>query len=58
MMDDPAFVTVNDAGGTAMTFTEAGLKKIRENAYWIRPRISGAGATTDLDVYMLVYAER
>jgi hypothetical protein len=59
MLDSPiTWATLNDLGGTAITFTSAGIKGIRENSYWVRPRISGAGAATALDVYLMVYAER
>jgi len=58
MIDDPTYATVNDGVGTALTFTSAGIKKIMENTYWVRPIISGAGADTNLDVYLLVHTKR
>jgi hypothetical protein len=58
MKDTPTYATLNDDGGTALTFTSAGIKKIRENTYWVRPIISGGDETTNLDVYLLVHAEK
>ena len=53
IVDSPIYSTLNDDGGTALTFTEAGIKKIRENSYWVRPSISGTTATTNLNVHLL-----
>lgn len=58
MIDSPTYSTLNDAEGDALEFSSAGIKQILENSYWVRPSISGAGATTDIDVYMLIHANR
>jgi hypothetical protein len=57
--DDPSsWVTLNDTGGTALTFTSAAIKQIRENSYWVRPSISGGAAGTELTVYLLIETTR
>ena len=56
--DNPEYATLNDAEGDALTFASAGIKQMLENAYWIRPVVSGLGATTDLDVYLMAVTER
>ncbi len=58
MIDDPTWVTLNDNGGSALTFTSAAVKTIRENTYWISPILTGGGAATDLEVYLLMWTER
>ena len=44
------WATVNDAFGTALTFTIAGIKQLTEVCGHMRPLVSSAGASTDLDV--------
>jgi len=58
MIDSPTYATLNDITEMPLTITSAGIKQILENTYWVRPIISGAGATTNLDVYLLVETAR
>lgn len=58
IIDSPTYASLTYDGTNAIAFTSAGVKKIWENTYWVRPIISGAGATTTLDVYLLVHTER
>ena len=50
--DGTNFVTLNDAGGSALSFTSAGLKTILENPLEIRPKTAG-GSGTDVDVIII-----
>jgi len=55
----PSWVTLNDAGGTALTFTSGAVKQIRENTYWIRPIVTGGDAnTSSIEIYLLAVTER
>ena len=59
MIDSPTFASLTYDGSTAISFTANGLKKINENSYWIRPRLTtGADANTSLDVYLVAHTER
>ena len=59
MIDSPTFASLTYDGSTAISFTANGLKKINENSYWIRPRLtSGADVNTNLDVYLVAHTER
>ena len=48
--DGTTWATLNDAFGTALTFTTAGVKQVTEVTSRLRPLVSSAGASTDLDV--------
>lgn len=48
--DVPTYGTVNDAFGSALTFTVAGIKQQTEVCAWERPLASAAGGSTDLTV--------
>jgi hypothetical protein len=59
MIDNPTYAPQVDNLEVAITFTSEGIKQIFSNTYWIRPRISsGAGATTNLDFYLVAHTER
>jgi len=59
MKDTPTYATLNDAGGSALTYTTAAIKKVREHTYWVRPVLSGGEVfITNLDVYLLCYTEK
>ena len=45
---------INDLGGTALSFTAAGIKGIREDVLLVRPRVTGGDGTTSLTVIMCV----
>lgn len=44
------WATLNDAFGTALTFTTAGIKQLTEVCAFMRPLVSAAGGSTDLTV--------
>jgi len=69
VITDPTYATLTigtstttggttDAGSMNCVFTAAGLKKIYENTYWVRPSVNGGDDTTNLDVYLLCETER
>jgi hypothetical protein len=59
MIDSPTYVGLTYDGATAISFTADGLKRVWENTYWVRPRLtSGADDNTDLDVYLVAHTER
>ena len=59
MIDTPAYAPQVDNLEEAIEFTSEGIKQIFSNTYWIRPRISsGAGATTNLSVYLVAHTTR
>lgn len=53
-VSSPTYATLNDAGGTSLGLTSAGIKKIRENAYAVRPYVTGAEAGASLTVNLLL----
>lgn len=52
------YATLNDASGTALNFTAAGLKEISECPLWIRPNITAGDGTTSLTVILVVRRTR
>ncbi len=59
MIDNPTHVGLTYDGSSAISFTADGLKKINENTYWVRPRLtSGADVNTSIDVYLVAHTER
>jgi len=50
--------TLSDPQGNAIAFTSAGLEQILENTRFVRPLVSSVGASTDLDVFLHVRAQR
>ena len=58
MKDTPTYATLNDAQGNAMTMDALKIEQILENTYLVRPAITAGDATTDLDVYMLIFSAR
>lgn len=48
--DGTNYVTLNDPAGAALSITAAGLKGIRENPAYIRPRVTAGDGTTSLTV--------
>jgi hypothetical protein len=52
-LDGATWATLNDLQGTAMTFTAARIEGVSEIVTYIRPLVSSASETTDLDVYLL-----
>lgn len=52
-LDGTNWATLNDLQGTALTFTSARIEGVSEIVTYIRPLVSGASGTTDLDVYFL-----
>lgn len=47
------FHTLTDPQGNAISKSSASLEAILENVTWVRPRLTGAGASTDIDVTIL-----
>lgn len=47
-MDGTNWYQLNDLGGTALSFTAAGLKAIREDVVAVRPRVTAGDGTTSL----------
>jgi hypothetical protein len=58
MKDDATFASLTYDGTNAAAFTSAGIRKLQENSYWLRPVITSKGADTDLDVYLLLVTEK
>ena len=52
-LDGVNWSTLNDLQGSALTFTSARLEGVSEITTYIRPLVSSAGASTDLDVLMI-----
>ncbi len=48
--DGVNWATLNDLGGTALSFTAAGLRGVRERVKWLRPRLSAGTGTISLTV--------
>ncbi len=46
--DGTNYKTLNDVGGTALSWTAASLKGVLENPLWVRPRVSAGDGTTAL----------
>lgn len=53
-LDNTNWFQLNDLGGTAISFTAAGLKGIREDVLAVRPRVTGGDGTTSLTAVMTV----
>lgn len=58
IIDSPVYASLTYDGSNAIALSSAGMKKIWENTYWVRPILSGGNVTTSLDVYLLVHTER
>lgn len=43
------FTLSNAAGGTALSFTAAGLRQVLEASLWMRVRVTGGDGTTNLN---------
>lgn len=52
------YATLNDSGGTALTFVAAGVRQLREDAYQIRPAVTAGDGTTSLTVRLLMRVRR
>ena len=51
--DGTSFYDLTDAGGSAISFTAAGVKAIRENTLYIRPNVNGSvSGSLQFDVIM------
>lgn len=48
--DGTNYVTLTDLAAAALSITAAGIKTIRENVAYIRPRVSAGDGTTSLTV--------
>lgn len=48
--DGVTWNTLNDAFGAALTFTTGAIKQLTEVTAYMRPLVSSAGASTDLNV--------
>lgn len=48
--DGTNWYPINDLGGTAISFTAAGLKGIREDCVFVRPRVTAGDGTTSITV--------
>src|SRR3990167_5620577 len=55
--DGETFATLNDAVGTAIAFTAAGIKQIQETTPYMRPRITD-GEIDVTDVTVIITARR
>lgn len=56
--DGTNWSSLTDPAGNAIELTAAGLVQVIENCRYIRPLVSSAGASTDLDVYLHVRKTR
>ena len=52
------YATLNDATGTALSFTAAGLKSILEHTELIRPRASAGTGGASVSVYIVAHGDR
>lgn len=50
--------TLRDPTGSALSFTAAGLKGVLEVPRYVRPSVSGGGASTDIDVTLFIRGQR
>ena len=60
-MPDEATATyelLHSPQGVVFTPTDAMLRGIQENTYWVRPNVTGGDGSTDIDVYLLCVTER
>lgn len=48
--DGVTYFTLNDQNNAAVSFTSAGLKTVRDQPLYIRPRVTGGDGTTSLTV--------
>lgn len=48
------FVTLKDQVDDALSFSSAGLRRVEDNPYRIKPVLSDGDGDTDLDVHLLV----
>lgn len=53
-LDNANWFQLNDPAGTALSFTAAGLKGIREDVIAVRPRVTAGDGTTSLAAVMTV----
>ena len=51
--DGTNYVTLTDPQGNSISKTAAALEQIEEVTRYVRPRITAAGAATDLDIHMI-----
>ena len=58
MKDTPTYATLNDPSSAALVMTALAIEAILENTYLVRPAITAGDASTDLDVYMLIFSAR
>ena len=58
MKDTPTYATLNDPQGNTLVMNALKIEQVLENTYLIRPSITAGDATTDLDVYLLVFSAR
>jgi len=58
MVSNPAWATLNDAQGNALDITIAKIETILEHTYQIRPNITAGDASTNLDVYLIMYSKQ
>lgn len=56
--DGTNWVSMTDVLGNAISMTTAGLKQIVEITRYIRPSVTSAGASTDVDVLMFMKAHK
>ena len=56
--DGTNWVSLSDPQGNAIEMTSAGLKQILENTRFVRPLVTSVGASTDVDVFLHVRANR
>jgi len=50
--------TLRDPTGTALSFTAAGLKGVLEVPRYVRPSVSGGGASTAVNVSLFIRGQR
>lgn len=56
--DGVNYHTLTNLIGTPMQFKSAGIEKPNELTRFVRPRVSGGGGSTDLDVFILLRGMR
>lgn len=50
---DADWAILKDSAGNNLSFTSAGIQTVIDNVRHIRPKMTGATGTTDIDVYLL-----
>lgn len=56
-LDGTNYVALDDADGTTIALTAAGVASVRDPVVYLKPVLSSGGGTTDIDVVLLARFE-